>query len=72
MEYVGNGSEHFPPFRPCPVCGNDVKIILDAAEDWMYVIHCPCGISFGYPYGYNSRLDMANDWNELARFTDEN
>lgn len=57
------GSLQFPPFRDCPICGTDVHVLEDSNRQ-SYFVHCPtCYLIFGLPYGYSSRLDMANDWN---------
>lgn len=54
------GSAHCVPFKPCPLCASEVDLIeLDC-----WLVECPgCGLVFGLPFGYASRLDMAADWN---------
>lgn len=63
---------HIIPFRECPLCGNTEVDLIDLSEDYYkneedviygYIISCECGIEFGHPYGYSSRLDLATDWN---------
>jgi uncharacterized paraquat-inducible protein A len=55
------GKLHVYPLLPCPLCGTDVDIV---EYDMVYLAECPkCGLTLGLPYGYASRLDLANDWN---------
>lgn len=54
---------HIIPFRECPLCGNiDVDLIY-TEFDSTYILSCDCGLAFGHPYGYNSKLDLVTDWN---------
>ncbi len=57
------GKMHCVPLAPCPLCEGDVDILENSVE-MNFTLECPdCGLTFGGPYGYSSRLDMARDWN---------
>ena len=58
--------DHIVPAYPCPICANDVDFVDEG--DSTYTIECPhCGLVFGLPYGYSSRLDLVHDWNNRAQ-----
>ena len=58
------GKLHCYPLLPCPLCAADVYIV---EYDQIYLAECPeCGLTLGLPYGYASRIDLANDWNRRS------
>lgn len=60
------GAHHVVPFKPCPICGHGVDI-LHYDDLYVYTVECPsCGLAFGSPNGYASRLDMVSDWNRRS------
>lgn len=60
------GSEHCVPFDGCPLCGVGVNICAHT-DAMVYTVECPgCGLTFGGPDGYSSRLDMVAAWNRRA------
>lgn len=56
------GKQHIIPALPCLLCASEVDIV---EEEMVYFIECPeCGLLFGGPHGYSSRLDLVGDWNK--------
>lgn len=55
---------HIIPFAPCPLDGHEIDVYFNEDEQ-TYMLECPhCGLVFGLPYGYHSRLDLLEDWNK--------
>lgn len=64
-----SGNLHCVPLLPCPLCGTEADIV---EYDTVYLGECPsCKLTLGLPYGYASRLDLANDWNRRTPHTSE-
>lgn len=63
IQGIYKGTDHVMCPALC-ICGDDVYFVN--LEEGVWIIVCDkCGIVFGLPYGYSSRLDMVEDWNKL-------
>lgn len=56
------GDMHCVPLRPCKLCSGRAYIAEGALGG--YFGFCGrCGMILGMPFGYGSRLNLADDWN---------
>ncbi len=56
-----DASLHIIPLRPCPLCGGLAQFVED---EMVWFAECAdCGLTLGMPNGYDSRLDLCEDWN---------
>lgn len=60
------GKEHVVPLSNCPMCNGEADFV--EFNETVWIAECTgCGLALGYPYGYSSRLELANDWNKRYR-----